>query len=185
MTFTLKKDLDIRSLTVQHNILLGATMLLQGREGVLETEKRIFLMLSIVDTLVEEDILQLCNDDERNLTDIIIQEIEPYYETLKQQEGFIEAEQYMTQILLKRCQEIWDNQHSAYGVFDAILTTISTLNEEDKKAALTETAKIAEKVIEKRTEVLEEQTSKANDKLEALVQQYQRKSQEINQKSEA
>ncbi len=185
MTFTLKKGMNINSLTVQHNILLGATMLLQGREGVLETEKRIFLMLAIVDTLVEEDILQMCNEDTRNLTDIIIEDIEPFYETLKSMEGFLDAEAYMTRILLDRCKEIWDNQHSAVGVFDAILTTIATMNEGDKKAALTETAKIAEKVIEKRTEVIEEQSNKVNDKLEALVQQYQRKNQVETAKSEA
>ena len=54
------------------------------------------------------------------------------------------------------------------------------MSEEDKKAALVETGKIAQAVYEKRTEVLSAKADETNSKLEALVQQYQRKSQEEN-----
>ena len=86
----------------------------------------------------------------------------------------------MTKVLLERCDHIWANQHSVLGVIDAIMTTIASMSEEDKKAALVETGKIAETVYEKRTEVLSAKADETNSKLEALVQQYQRKSQEEN-----
>ena len=181
MKLTLKENVNINSLTLQHNILLQATMLLEGREGALETEKRLYLMIAMVDAIVQENLLELCNEDKRDLTTIMIEDIEPFFiDILNKDEEKQKAYEYMTRVLLERCDHIWANQHSVVGVIDAIMTMIASMPEEDKKEALVETGKIAEAVYEKRTEVLSAKADETNSKLEALVQQYQRKSQEEN-----
>lgn len=181
MKLTLKENININSLTLQHNILLQATMLLEGREEALETEKRLYLMIAMVDAIVQEDLLELCNGDERDLSTIMMEDIEPFFISILEKD--IEKQKaydYMTKVLLERCNIIWANQHSIVGVIDAIMTTIASMSEEDKKDALVETGKIAETIYEKRTEQLAARAEETNSKLEALVQQYQRKFQEEN-----
>lgn len=175
MELTLKKGVNINSLTLQHNILIRATMLLEGREGVLETEKLIRLMLATVDMVVEEDVIDLCNNDERDLMTIMMEDIEPFFNKLLEDDSYKKAWCYMCDILLKRCKEIWDNQHSAMGVIDAILTMIATMSDEDKKEALVATGKIAEQAFDRRTAQLEQIGKETNSKLEQFVRNYQEK----------
>ena len=177
MKLTLKENININSLTLQHNIILQATTLIQGREGVLETEKRIYLLLALVDMIVQEDFLELCDQDERNLTDILMEDVEPFVDNLKNEnEDYIYAIDYMEEVFLQHCQQVWDSQHSIMGAIDAFLTMIGSMSEEDKKEALVETSKIAQQAFDNRTKTLEKETKEVNSKLEQLVQQYQRQS---------
>ena len=177
MKLTLKENININSLTLQHNIILQATTLIQGREGVLETEKRIYLLLALVDMIVQEDFLELCNSDERILTDILMEDVEPFIDSLKSEnKDYAYAINYMEEVFLEHCQQVWDNQHSIMGAIDAFLTMIGSMSEEDKKEALIETSKIAQQAFDSRTKTLEKETKEVNSKLEQLVQQYQRQS---------
>ena len=75
MKLTLKEnEINAKSLMVKHDILMKSTGLVSGREGVLETEKELYLMIAFVDTFVEENLIELCNQDERSLNDIIVQD---------------------------------------------------------------------------------------------------------------
>lgn len=179
MTFTLKHDINMDSLVIQHQVLLQAMDLLMGREGVLETEKELYLILSIVDNMIEENLIQLCNDDGRDLDVIMMVEIEPFFNTLIDKQISSTTYNKLKQQLLNRCKEIWDNQHSVMGVLDALLTTIATMAPEDKKEVLENTAKIAEKAFEQRTEVMVAKADQTNSKLEQLVEQYQRQGQNL------
>lgn len=176
MTLTLKKDINMNSLVVQHEILLQATSLLMGREGVLETEKELYLILSVVNAMIEEDLIQMCNEDGRDLVVIMAQDIEPFFKATLDRELPKDVYDKMKKMLLDRCKEIWDNQHSIVGVIDTILTTIAMMSPEDKKEALVETAKIAEQAFEKRSATMEKKADETNSKLEELVKQYQKQS---------
>ena len=80
MKLTLKEnEINAKSLMVKHDILMKSTGLVSGREGVLETEKELYLMIAFVDTFVEENLIELCNQDKRSLNEIIVQDIEPIY----------------------------------------------------------------------------------------------------------
>ena len=74
--------------------------------------------------------------------------------------------------LYTRCKEIWDNQHSFYGVLDALLTMIGSMDEEGKKEILAATGKIAEQAFDRRTDAMTKKVDETNSKLEQLVQQY-------------
>jgi hypothetical protein len=176
MQLTLKENINIHSLTLQHNILLQATMLLEGREGTLETEKRLYLMLAVVNNIIEEDLMELCNNDDRTLQTIMVEDIEPFYDKCEDEiEGFIDVCQYIEYLLLDRCREIWNNQHSVIGVIDALLTVIGGIGEEDKTKLVDKAIDIAKNIEDKRTEKMEEQIEQTNSKLEELVKTYQRK----------
>ena len=63
-----------------------------------------------------------------------MEEIEPFfYKLIEENEDIEMVYEYLTSVLLDHCQQVWDNQHSIMGVIDAILTTIATMSEEDKK----------------------------------------------------
>lgn len=173
MKLTLRKNLNTKSLVLKHNIVLEATMLLEGREGVLETEKDIYLMIAMVNVLVEEDLLQMCNDDKRDLSTIIVEDIEPFFEQIISQDEYNTLYLDCKKILLNRCKEIWDNQHSIIGVLDAILTSLSTITDDDKKEVLEATGKIAKQAYDDRTKKLEQSTKQTNDKLQELIEKYQ------------
>ena len=129
-------------------------------------------MIAFVDTFVEENLIELCNQDERSLNDIIVQDIEPIYIELMKDEEKLHLYNETKELLLKRCKEIWDNQHSIIGAIDAILTALDSMSEEDKKEALIETGKIAEKAFNRRTELMSEKADKTNKKLDELMQKY-------------
>ena len=110
MELTLKENYNISSITMQHNILLQALTMLEGREGALETEKKLYLIVSLVNNLVEENLLELCNNDERDLPTILMEDIEPFFIKMIEEDNKIkEAYDYMEKILLNRCDKIWED----------------------------------------------------------------------------
>lgn len=172
MKMTLKKDLNIKSLVLRHNIMLEVSNLTMGREGVLQTEKDLYLVLAFMDNLVEEDLIEEINEDGRDLTTIMFEDIEPEFLKLVEKQEYKELYEEMRKIHSQRCKEIWDNQHSMMGVIDMILTTISSMSDEDKKEALVETGKIAEAAFDRRTKELSQKTDEVNSKLEEFVRNY-------------
>ena len=171
MKLTLKDNIKFDSLALQHKILLQATMLLEGREGALETEKRIYLMMAFVDLIINENLIELCNNDKRDLHVIIEEDIEPFFNQLNDEVKKVYDD--LLKILLKHCDTIWNNQHSIVGVIDTILTTIASMSDEDKKDALVKTGEIAEAAFNRRTEIMTEKTEQINSKLENFVRKYQ------------
>lgn len=181
MKLTLKENINIGSLTLQHNMLLRAVGLLEGREGGLDTEKRIYLMIAMIDLLVQEDLLALCNEDDRDLPTIMIEDIEPFFFTLiNENKEYETVYHYLENKILEYCRRVWSEQHSVLGVIDAILTTIASIPEDDKKQVLEDTGKVAAELYEKRTDILERQSVEVSDKLNKLIQQYQKKDNTIN-----
>lgn len=172
MKFTKREGINISSIVVQHNILLQATRTLTGREGVLETEKILHLILATVHILSNEDIITICEEDERDLMDIMLQDIEPYFNSLMEDADFARCFNHMKDILLDRCDSIWEEQHSIFGIVDALLTSLSTMSDEEKKEVLEGTAEIAKEAYNKRTEELSKKADEANTKLGELLQQY-------------
>lgn len=176
MTFTIKKEINPESLILKHNILLQASDLTMGREGALQTEKDLYLMMAFVNNFIEEDLIALCNDDERDLGRITIEDIEPFFNGLMELEPNRKLYEEIHKLFLDRCKEIWDNQHSFYGVLDALLTMIGSMDEEGKKEVLEATGKIAEQAFDRRTDAMTKKVDETNTKLEQLVQQYMKNS---------
>lgn len=174
MKMTLKQNINTNSLVLRHRILVQATGLVMGREGALETEQDLFLMLSFIDNIIEENLVEECNEDERDLITIMETEVEPFFFEIMKQEKYKEMWDYVNKIFIDKCKEIWANQHSIIGVIDTILEVLGTMDETQKGEILKSTAKIAEAAQEKRTAIMAEKADQANSKLEELVKSYQR-----------
>ena len=172
MKMTFKKGINAESLILKHNILLQASDLVMGREGTLQTEKDLYLMMAFVNNYIEEDLIAECNEDERDLSLITIEDIEPAFNELMKDEKNKALYNEVHELFLGRCKEIWDNQHSFYGVLDALLTMIGSMDEEGKKEILAATGKIAEQAFDSRTDAMTKKVDETNSKLEQLVQQY-------------
>lgn len=175
MELTLKENINTHSVILRHKILIQATDLLVGREGVLETEKDLYLILSFLDNIMNEDVVDLCNQDERGLVDIMEQELEPIFFEVIKEEDYKELYLYVRDVLHNRCQEIWNNQHSIIGVIDTILTIIGSMDDKSKEGLVEKAIDTAKYVEEKRTEKMEEKTEEVNSKLEELIKTYQKK----------
>jgi hypothetical protein len=106
MKMTFKKDLNIKSLVLRHNILLEVSNLIMGREGVLQTEKDLYLVLAFMDNLIEEDLIQEVNEDGRDLTAIMFEDIEPEFFKLMEQDEYKKLYEDMRELHLTRCKEI-------------------------------------------------------------------------------
>ena len=179
MKITYKKNINLNSLVLRHNILLEVSNLTMGREGVLQTEKDLYLVLAFIDNLVEEDLIAEINEDGRDLTTIMLQDIEPEFLRLMENTEYKALYDEMNKLHLQRCKEIWDNQHSLMGVIDSLLTTIATMSDEDKKEALIETGKIAEQAFDRRTAEMKGKVEETNTKLEEFIRTYREKLNEI------
>lgn len=183
MKLTIKQDgINVKSLITKHDILVKASSLVMGREGALETEKELYLMMAFVDTFLEEDLIEVCNEDSRTLNEIVIEDIEPIYMKLIEVEDNRQLYEESKVLLFNRCKEIWDNQHSVVGAIDALLTTIANMSPEDTKDVLESTAKVAEKAFDRRTEIMEHKADETNSKLEQLVRQYQKQEGQLKSK---
>ena len=183
MKLTLLENVNTQSFVLKHNILAQATSLAMGREGVLQTEKNLYLVLALVDNIIQENLIEECNNDKRDLNTIMLEDIEPFFFELIKEEKYSKLYEEMDTLFLQRCKEIWDNQHSMVGVIDAILTSISLMGPEDKKDVLEATGKIAEKAFDRRTEIMLEKAEETNTKLEAFVRQYQEKEKQLQERN--
>ena len=58
MKLTLLENVNTQSFVLKHNILAQATSLAMGREGVLQTEKNLYLVLALVDNIIQENLIE-------------------------------------------------------------------------------------------------------------------------------
>ena len=184
MKLTLLENVNTQSFVLKHNILAQATSLAMGREGVLQTEKNLYLVLALIDNIIQENLIEECNNDKRDLNTIMLEDIEPFFFELIKEEKYSKLYEEMDALFLQRCKEIWDNQHSIVGLIDSVLTTLALMSPEDKKEALEATGKVAEKAFERRTAIMEQKADETNSKLEAFVRQYQEKEKKIKEEKE-
>lgn len=182
MKITVKENLESRSIVLQHNILTEATSLMMGREGALETEKLLYLMLATIDNVAEEDIIKMCNEDKRPLMEIVEEEIEPeFFNMIDKSENFRRLWENLKRILLDRCEQVWKEQNSFMGVIEGIVDALATISDEGKQEVLKATGKIAEQAFEKRTQEMKAEVTEVNDKLSALVNQYVKKTENMEE----
>ena len=106
MKMTYKKNLNINSLVLRHNIMLEVSNLTMGREGVLQTEKDLYLILALMDNLVEEDLIAEINEDGRDLTAIMLEDVEPEFLKLMEKQEYKDLYDEMRKLHYQRCKEI-------------------------------------------------------------------------------
>lgn len=163
MTITLNEKVNTKSIVLQHNILTQAITLMSGREEALETEKEIYLMIAFINSIAEEDLIEECNEDGRDLNTIIAVEIEPFFLEIIEDKKYEEMFEKIKVIFIDYYKKLYEKQHSFMGVIDAFLTAIETMSVDDKKEILNGTAKIADQAYKERTEKIQAQLEKITE----------------------
>ncbi len=183
MEITIKKDVNTKSLVLRHQMLEQAVVLLGERDEALQTEKDLYIMLSIIDWLAEEDILKYCNESEENLITILEREVEPTFLKLLEQPEYKELFEFLREELDMYCAYQYESNHNIVNMITTIASIFADMSSEDKAKALEKTAEIAKETEVLKEEIKAEKIEKVNSKLEALVEQYQKKSVENSEKS--
>ena len=166
MNFILKKDINTNSLVLQHKILTQTITLLSGREEALRTEKEIYLMMALIDNIIENDLIEECNNDERLLNDIIEQEIEPFFlELVKKDDNYLILFTKVEKGLDEYCKKVYDEQHSFIGLMEGIITAIETMSVSDTTGIMEGVAKLAREAYDNRTEQIQEQLAAISENL--------------------
>lgn len=178
MEITIKKDVNTKSLVLRHQMLEQAVVLLGERDEALQTEKDLYIMLSMIDWLAEEDILKYCNESEENLIDILEKEIEPTFLKLLEQPEYAELFEYLKEELDVYCYYQYESNHNVVKMITTIASIFADMDSEDKAKALEKTAEIAKEAEVLKEEVKTQKIDQVNSKLEELVNQYQKKSAE-------
>lgn len=179
MEIKMKKDVNVKSAVLKHQIALEAVELLYGREESLKTEIEIYTILAFIDNLSENNLIEECNQDKRNLIDIMGQEIEPVFLQLITNEDYYNLYKEILNDVELYCHKVYDENHSLIGMLNTITEVISSLEPEQVKEVLTKTGEMAGKIKEKelaqQKEIADQkakQTEEVNDKLEQLINKF-------------
>jgi len=184
MEIKLKENVNYESLVLRHDVLIEATSLLVGREGALESEQELYTLLAIIDNLSENNVIEECNNDKRELLVIIKEDIEPVFLKLMEDPKFQDFWYSIRRVVLSRCRDIWDRQNSLRGVIEGLIDSLATIDEEGKEKVLAATGELAKQAYERRTEKMEKATQEVNSKLEQLVAKYEREKKKKKNKME-
>lgn len=179
MEIKTKENINLKSAVLKHQIALEAVELLYGREESLKTEIEIYTILAFVDTLSENNLIEECNQDKRNLIDIMEQEIEPIFLQLIEGKEYYDLYKEILDDVNLYCHKVYEENHSLIGMLNTITEAISSLEPEQVKEVLTKTGEVAGKVKEKelaQQKAIEDkkikQTEEVNDKLQQLINKF-------------
>lgn len=178
MEITIKKDVNTKSLVLRHQILEQAVVLLGEREEALQTEKDLYIMLSIIDAISEEEVLKYCNESEDSLIEILEKEVEPVFLKLLEETQYQELFEFLRDELDVYCAYQYESNHNVIKMITTIASIFADMDSEDKAKALEKTAEIAKETELLKEEMKAERTEQINSKLEELVNQYQKRSAE-------
>lgn len=172
MKFTLKENVNLRSVVLKHNVVLDALNLLEGREGSLKTEREIYTMIAMANSFIEEDLTEFCNNSTEELIDIVRNYIEPFVL------GLIEKPEYaafyndvLTEVI-ESTDEFIRKQETLPHMIKTFFTVLGSMAPE-QKAEMTEqlTGLIKEQNKEK-TEKAKTAIQNVDEKIQKLMEQY-------------
>lgn len=179
MEIKMKENINLKSAVLRHQIALEAVELLYGREESLQTEIEIYTILAFVDTLSANNLIEECNQDKRNLIDIMEHDVEPVFLQLVEDENYYNLYKEILNDVMLYCHKVYEENHSLIGMLNTITEAISSLEPEQVKDVLAKTGEIAGRVKEKElaqqkmiADQKAKQTEEVNDKLQQLINKF-------------
>lgn len=175
MEFTKKEKVNFDSFTIRKRILDETIEMMGGKVNYTDNDIKFNLMLSLMNEMVNENIIVYCLADEDKLQDKLLKEVEPFFdEQLKDEkvaqvfnELFIEVKEYLT-----REDRI---NTSVSGSLNKALEILASIDYEglynkylkasDKEDSTTETVKAKEKLTP-------EEGKMENEKMKELINKF-------------
>lgn len=172
MKFTLKENVNLRSVVLKHNVVLDALNLLEGREGSLKTEREIYTMIAMANSFIEEDLTELCNDSTEELIDIVRHYIEPFVLNLIEKPEYNEFYQDVLAEVIESTDEFIRKQETLPHMIMTFFDILGSLTPEQKTEMMnTLTSSIKEQNKEK-TAKAKEAIQNVDEKIQKLMEQY-------------
>lgn len=200
MEMTVKQNINTKSIVLKHKIAVGATALLEGREFLLESDVELYTMVSLVNNFIEENLLELVEQDERDFPSILEETIEPFFMELMTTYDYENTYYEIVSIVLDylNTQEI--RQNTMIGLINHLIDVFADQNWEDMEYFFTELKDKGSKYLADMANTLnqpkEENKEKkvvtrakieefegASDNIKELIQKFQRESEEIKKQN--
>ena len=169
MKFTLKENINLRSVVLKHNVVLDALNLLEGREGSLKTEREIYTMIAMANSFIQEDLTELCNESTEELIDIVRHHIEPFVLGLLEKPEYEQFYQDVLAEVLKSTTEFVRKQETLPHIIMTFLETLGSMTQE-QKAEMMNT--LTSKVNEQKNAKAQEAIHNVDEKIQKLMEQY-------------
>ena len=169
----LKDKINFNSRGLRHGIVTQAVILLEGREKALTSEKEIYTIISFMDRITEDGIIEKCNEDNRDLMVYYNEEVDPAFLELMHINE--EARHFYDEVfvdVMEYCDRVASEQNSFYGLFTTIMDLLGTLDMEQIKEVAAQTGDTIKAAHAKRDEQIareqREYSRKINEKQEEI-----------------
>lgn len=191
MEMTVKQNLNTNNIVFKHKIALEAITLLEGRTNLLYTDIMVYTMVSFVDNCIEESLIDLINNDEKDFTAIVEFDLEPKFEEIIQNQEFETLYYEVVDYVNEYIMNMEYRRNTGVGLFNEVLDMIASMDWNDLQFFFQNLSHKTKEMIGKTTE--EEQPAKkvtieefegADAQMKALIQKFQREGQEL-QKTKA
>lgn len=200
MEMTVKQNINTKSIVLKHKIAAGATALLEGREFLLDSDVELYVMVSLVNNFIEENLLELVEQDERDFPAILEDTIEPFFMNLLEEHNYENTYYEIVGIVINYLNEQELRRNTMIGLFNHILDIFEDQEWSDLEFFFTELknkgSKLLGDIANNLPQVKEEpkkvvtrakldEFEGASESMKELIQKFQRESQELkNQNNE-
>ena len=184
MEMTIKQNINKESVVLKHKIALETATLLEDKENILYTDIMLYAMVSMVDNFIEEQLIDLINNDDRDFAVIVEEDVEPLFNTLIADEQIKEIFEETVEYVYDYLTTVDVKRNSFIGLINTILDVIGEMEWEDLKFFFQD---VKQKAIEQMTnetpkkKVTRAEFDGASAKMAALINKYQEEGKKIQE----
>lgn len=191
MEMTVRQNLNTNNIVFKHKIALEAITLLEGRTNLLYTDIMVYTMVSFVDNCIEENLIELINEDDKEFTAIVELDLEPKFEEIIQDKDlealYYEVVNYVDEYIAS----LEYKRNTAVGLINEILDIIMSMDWDDLQFFFQNVSHKLKDSLGKTNEkqapkmVTPDEFEGADAKMKALIQKFQREGQELQRLKES
>lgn len=187
MEMTVKQNINANSIVLKHKIALGASLMLEERELTLDTDAELYTMVSVVNNFIEENLLDLIEEDEREFAEILEIDVEPLFDKIITDYNYKETFDEIVATVVNYLDNLQYRRHTILGLVNMVIDFLSEQNWEDLEfffndlkqrgsnlltSLVTDLPKTETKKVIQRTN--QEQFDGASEKIKDLIEKFQK-----------
>lgn len=131
MNLTIRENINKESTVLKHKIGLETITLLEDRGNILTSEIEIYAMVSLVDSFVNENLIQMITEDEREFAEIVEADIEPLFEEIIQKYEYKDIYDEIVEDIVYYKEKDDADSHSLLGLLNIFFNALTEQNWED------------------------------------------------------
>lgn len=131
MEMTVKQNVNANSIVLKHKIALGASLMLEERELVLDTDAELYTMVSVVNNFIEENLLDLIDADERDFAEILEVDVEPLFDKIVADYDYKETFNEIVLTVVGYLDNLQYRRNTVMGLINTLIDFLSEQNWSD------------------------------------------------------